>query len=78
MSDTAPEVKVDPPTEPGFYHFDGGAQRMVFLLTAPGNGSQWYTMFDNGVTDVCGWDYIQQALSVYNLVKLESKESSND
>lgn len=76
MSDSTPEVQIAPPTEPGFYHFDGGAQRMIFLLTAPGNGSQWYTMFDNGVADVCDWGYIEQALSVYNLVKLESKEQT--
>lgn len=76
MSDSTSEVKIEAPTEPGFYHFDGGAQRMVFLLTSPGNGSQWYTMFDNGVADVCGWEYIEQALSVYNLVKIESKETT--
>jgi hypothetical protein len=50
--DTTPDLQISPPTEPGFYYYSGGAQRMIFLLTSPGNGSQWYTMFDNGVAEV--------------------------
>lgn len=70
MSDTAPEVQISPPTEPGFYYYEGAAGRMVFLLTSPGNGNQWYAIFDNGTSHVCDWAYIEQGLGVYSLKKV--------
>lgn len=68
MTDATPEVQVAPPTEPGFYHYDGGAQSMIFLLDSTGT---WWTCFDNGDMQPCDWGYIEQALSVYNLRKLK-------
>lgn len=78
MSDTAPEVHIPPPTAPGFYHYSGGAQSMIFLLTPPGNGSQWYAMFNNGVNEVCDWGFIEQALSSWELRKVVSDGESSE
>ncbi len=65
--DTTPTFTVEPPTEPGFYHYDGGNQNMIFLL----HDKQWWTIFDNTTFDKCEWGYIEQALGVYNLRKLK-------
>ena len=67
--DVEPSVMVDPPTEPGFYHYDGGNQNMVFLL---GPDDEWFVYFDNAEGPLpCDWGYIEQALDVYNLRKLQ-------
>jgi len=76
--DVIPEVSVDPPTEPGFYQFSGGQQRIMFLITASGNGSQWYGIFDNGIMDICDWGFIEQALSVWKLKKVVSDDEPAD
>lgn len=57
------------PTEPGFYVYTGGNQNMVFLLTVDG----WQTIFDNGEGPLeCDWGYIEQALGVYDLVRIDA------
>jgi hypothetical protein len=76
FEDSMRVVRIQPPSEPGFYHYSGGAQRLMFLLTPPGNGSQWYAIFDNGVTEVCDWEFIEQALDVWKLVKVVSSEGN--
>ncbi len=71
--DTSASVEVAPPTEPGWYAYDGGNQLMVFHLARDGSredGLQWRAFFDNGTADRCEWSYIEQCLSVYNLVPL--------
>lgn len=75
-NDTVSEVRIAPPTEQGFYYYNGGAQTMIFLLTAPALGSQWYCIFDNGESSPCVWGYIEQALSVWELKKLRSDDES--
>lgn len=66
--DGEPEVDaVEPPTEPGFYKYSGGRQTLLFLL---GSGGQWYALFDNGEAHACHWEYIEQALGVWDLVKI--------
>lgn len=57
------------PTEPGFYVYSGGAQSMVFLL---GQGGVWHVISDSGEMTACGWEYIEQALGVWDLVRLDS------
>lgn len=61
--------EVEPPTKPGFYRYSGGRQNMLFLLSSDG---QWCTYFDNGDYKVCDWGYIEQALSVWDLIPLEN------
>lgn len=70
-----PEILVDPPTEPGWYGYSGGAQTMTFLLRGPefdpiNNKPQWFVILDNGESKPCEWGYIEQALGVWDLVKL--------
>lgn len=79
VSDPVPE-----PTELGFYRYDGGRQNMIFLLTAVHDpvvfgeyARQWWIIFDNGSMDKCHWGYIEQALSIYKLVKIEPGEPSS-
>lgn len=55
------------PTTPGWYAYSGGAQLMVFHLRQP---QQWTAHFENGTAHDCEWGYIEQALSVYGLVRL--------
>jgi len=62
------EVSKEEPTKPGFYKYDGGAQSMMFRLTP---GGQWWVWWADGTEPgKCSWGYIEQALSVYNLVPL--------
>lgn len=58
------------PTDAGFYRYDGGAQLLQFMLHTNG---QWYIWQEN-VLVKCDWGYIEQALSVYNLVKMTVEE----
>jgi len=67
MADNLVSPEVKPPTKPGFYRYSGGNQVMIFLLLPSG---QWYTIFDNGQMDACAWGYIEQALSVWTLVRI--------
>jgi hypothetical protein len=67
MSET--EVLTEAPTQPGFYIYSGGAQIMVFLLDRSG---QWWAAFDNAEMSRCEWGYIEQALSVWDLVRLDA------
>jgi hypothetical protein len=55
------------PTRPGWYGYSGGAQTMIFHLRAPG---QWSVHLDTGQSADCKWGYIEQALSVWDLVAL--------
>ncbi len=61
---------VQEPTEPGFYRYSGGMQNMIFLRDR--NGA-WWTWFDNTMMERCVWGYIEQALSVWDLVKIEGE-----
>lgn len=56
------------PTEQGFYKYSGGRQTLLFLRDASG---QWYAIFDNGLMERCVWGYIEQALSVWDLERIE-------
>lgn len=55
------------PTEPGWYAYLGGRQHMVFHLREPG---QWSAHFADGTAEDCVWGYIDQALGVWDLVRL--------
>jgi hypothetical protein len=67
--DSVSNPNVEPPTEPGFYHYDGGNQKMVFILMPDG---EWFVQWDNAEGPLaCDWRYIEQALGVYNLRKLK-------
>lgn len=55
------------PTTPGWYAYSGGAQIMIFHLR--GN-EQWSVHLDNGTAEDCVWEYIDQALSVWDLAPL--------
>lgn len=65
--ETAKTEEVKAPTDPGFYKYSGGRDVLVFLLRPDG---QWYTWFDNGEAHECAWGYIEQALGVWDLVKI--------
>lgn len=66
--DTTPSVEVVPPPERGFYKYSGGNQSMIFLL---GPDDEWFVYFDNAEGPLkCDWGYIEQALSVWELVKI--------
>ena len=60
-------LTAEEPTEDGWYAYDGGRQTMIFRLTR----GQWYVTTDSGQCDPCEWGYIEQALSVWNLVPLD-------
>jgi hypothetical protein len=62
--DLAPSKGFDPPETPGWYCYTGGRNTMVFLLTQQG---KWYVALDNGTMSACDWEYIEQALMVWNL-----------
>ena len=66
-----PSISSKPePVEPGWYAYSGGAQTMIFhLRTEPTR--QWSVHVDNGSTSECEWGYIEQALSVWDLVPLK-------
>lgn len=59
------------PTEPGFYRYSGGRQTLIFLLKSCGWTNQWYVIADFAEIKPCSWSYIEQALSVWDLVKIE-------
>jgi hypothetical protein len=71
---THPPVKE--PTEPGWYTYNGGAQHMIFLLTRTMGWSsgevdlRWWVVFDHGSIAGVDWGYIEQALGVWDLVRL--------
>ena len=72
MTDVAPEVTSDlEPTAPGFYHYSGGRQTMLFLLREPGD---WLVIFNNGEMKRCAWGYIEQALGVWTLVRVSGDD----
>ena len=56
------------PITPGWYAYSGGAQTMLFHLRETG---QWSAHFDNGSSGDCDWGYIEQALSVFGLVRVQ-------
>ena len=66
-TDSTNTTTTAPPTEPGWYAYSGGAQTMIFHLREPG---QWSAHVDNGSATDCEWGYIEQALSVWDLVPL--------
>ena len=55
------------PTETGWYAYSGGAQTMVFHLSKSG---QWSAHFSSGSCGDCAWGYIEQALGVWDLVRI--------
>jgi hypothetical protein len=59
---------IEAPTESGWYAYSGGRQVMIFHLRDPG---QWSAHFDNGTAADCAWGYIEQALGVWDLVRLD-------
>lgn len=67
-----PEDIIKEPTEPGWYTYDAGTQGMIFLLyrSPLTNELRWFAVSDNGSMTPCVWGYIEQALSVFNLVRL--------
>jgi hypothetical protein len=65
-------IGVTEPTEPGFYRYSGGAQNIFFLRSYQGN---WYYVSDGASMDACDWSYIEQALGVWDLVKIEGDGS---
>ncbi len=65
-TDLPAPVVVPPPTEPGFYKYSGGNQTMVFSL----HEGKWRVFMDNGMVFECEWGYIEQALSVWDLVPI--------
>lgn len=54
---------------PGFYRYSGGAQSMIFLRQPTG---KWKVLHNNGHYADCEWGYIEQALGVWDLVRIES------
>lgn len=56
------------PIEVGWYAYSGGAQQMVFHLRETG---QWSVHLASGDAADCTWSYIEQALGVWNLVRID-------
>lgn len=54
------------PTADGWYAYSGGAQAIIFRLTR----GQWFVVTDSGQMNPCAWGYIEQALSVWDLVPM--------
>lgn len=73
MDDTETSTEIPAPTEPGFYQYSGGGQKMMFLLDEDG---QWWVWVDSAGVDKCEWGYIEQCLGVWDLVKISSLEES--
>lgn len=69
---TSNETTIAPPAQPGWYTYSGGAEVMIFHLRESG---QWSTHFDNGTAHDCEWGYIEQALSVWDLLPMAGVES---
>jgi len=65
------ETKIDPetpePIAPGWYAYSGGRQSLVFHLRETG---QWSVHFSDGTASDCVWPYIEQALGVWDLVRI--------
>ncbi len=61
-------VTVEAPIEPGFYRYSGGRQTLIFLLDY---NQLWWVISDNSEMARCVWEYIEQALGVWDLVKIE-------
>jgi hypothetical protein len=59
---------MDEPIETGWYAYSGGAQYMIFHLRETG---QWSAHFANGTAGDCAWGYIEQALGVWDLVRID-------
>lgn len=82
-SDDTPTPSDRPmPTENGWYMYSSGPQGMIFLLRdalvsfdPESSGTvykkQWSVHLDNGEVSDCEWGYIDQALGVWDLVKIE-------
>lgn len=62
------------PTEPGWYCYSGGAQSMIFSLYE----GQWYAHIENGSTNPCEWGYIEQALGVWDLIRVDLPKETED
>ena len=58
--------RISAPEADGWYTYSGGNEVMIFRLTR----GQWYAAFDSGEMHPCEWGYIEQALSVWDLVPL--------
>jgi hypothetical protein len=56
------------PTEVGWYAYSGGAQNVIFHLR---DGGQWSAHFADGTAADCSWGYIEQCLSVWDLVRID-------
>jgi hypothetical protein len=65
--DSITPTTIEPPTETGWYRYSGGNQLMMFSLSISG---QWRVFMYNGSVDECTWGYIEQALGVYDLIKV--------
>ena len=68
---TATAANTQQPTEPGWYSYSGGMQVMIFHLRETDGRRQWSVHFDNGTAGDCVWGYIEQALGVWDLVRLD-------
>lgn len=73
FQDRQASVEVAAPTEPGWYAYSGGRQTMIFLLRPE---QQWFVIADNGSVAPCKWGYIEQALGVWDLVRLVPERSN--
>jgi hypothetical protein len=62
------DAAIEEPNEVGWYAYSGGAQSMIFHLRETG---QWSVHLDNGSASDCGWSYIEQALGVWDLVRID-------
>lgn len=77
--DTPSSVEVPAPTEPGFYVYSGGRQSMLFLLKdVYGEGLRWAVYNDSGDYAPCEWPYIEQALGVHDLLRLDDVMAPKD
>jgi hypothetical protein len=61
------------PIEVGWYAYSGGAQSMIYHLRETG---QWSVHLGNGSASDCAWGYIEQALGVWDLVKIGPEVAS--
>lgn len=81
--DNTPAELLEEPTEPGWYAYSGGRQTMIFHLRDALDTidesditykKQWSVHLDNGTAANCEWGYIEQALGVWDLIKIDLPE----
>lgn len=62
------------PLEPGWYAYSGGRQTIVFYrhsdAEVEAGHPRWHALASDGTASKCEWGYIEQCLSVWDLVPL--------